>query len=107
MESQDLAFTGVLGFPIHAISGMMLIPLLALILLIVSFFAKLPRGIVTAAVLLALVVLQVMLGILGSSTPYAGLLHGMNALVIFAGALGAARLARVDEPAPGEPAYSA
>ena len=71
---------------------MMLIPLLALALLVVSFFAKLPKGVAAAVVLVVLVALQVTLGILGHSTPYAGLLHGLNALVIFGGALHAARL---------------
>ncbi len=106
MESEDLAFTGVAGFMIHGMSGMMLIPLLALALLVVSFFAKLPKGILMAAILLVLVVLQVTLGILGHSTPYAGLLHGLNALVIFAGALQAARLASTTAPATAESAYA-
>ena len=93
MESGDIEFTGVVGFMIHGMSGMMLIPLLALALLVVSFFAKLPKGVAAAVVLVVLVALQVTLGILGHSTPYAGLLHGLNALVIFGGALQAARLA--------------
>lgn len=103
MESQSLDFTGVLGFPVHAITGMMLIPLLSLILLIVSFFAKLPKGVPTAAALLGLVIVQVLLGITASSTAYAGLLHGINALLVFGAAVSAARLAmvadRVDAPA--------
>lgn len=98
MESEDLEFTGVLGFMVHGINGMMLIPLLALALLIVSFFAKVSNGIAFAGGLLALVVLQVVLGIAGHSTPYAGLLHGLNALVIFVGALQAARIAAGREP---------
>ncbi|MGA9749151.1 MAG: hypothetical protein WBQ50_16965 [Nocardioides sp.] len=94
MEDESTTFTGVLGFPIHAINGMMVIPILALALLIVSFFAKVERGIVMAVVLIVLVVLQVALGILGHETPYAGLLHGINALIIFGGATQAARQAR-------------
>ena len=92
-ESEDLSFTGVGGFIIHGINGMMLIPLLALILFIVSFFTKLPKAIVTALVLLLLVVLQVVLGLVGHEIPFVGALHGINALLLFAGALHAARLA--------------
>jgi len=92
-ESDDLSFTGVGGFIVHGINGMMIIPLLALILLIVSFFTKLPKAVVTAVGLLVLVVLQVVLGIVGHEIPASGALHGINALLIFAGALHAARLA--------------
>lgn len=38
------SFTGSWGFAVHAINGEMLIPLLAIILLIVSFFAKVAGG---------------------------------------------------------------
>ena len=72
---------------LHGIFGMMLIPLLALVLLIISFFAKIPGGVKWAAIVLGLVVLQVALGIFGHETPYAGLLHGLNALILFAVAL--------------------
>jgi len=44
MESEDTTFTGVVGFIVHGINGQMLIPLLAVILLIISFFAKIPGG---------------------------------------------------------------
>jgi hypothetical protein len=67
--------------------GMMLIPLVALILLIVSFFAKIPGGVKWAAIVLGLVVLQVALGIFGHETAYSGLLHGLNALILFAVAI--------------------
>ena len=88
----DVTFTGVLGLMVHGMNGMMVIPALSLVLLIVSFFAKVPRGIAVAAVLLVLVVLQVALGILGHSIAFAGLLHGLNALILFAGAMHAARM---------------
>ena len=74
---------------VHALNGMFLIPLLALLLLIVSFFAKVPRGITLAFVVLLFVVLQVTLGIFGHMTPYAGLLHGINAFLVVGSALGA------------------
>jgi hypothetical protein len=76
-------FTGALGFAIHGMNGMMLIPLIALIFLIVSFFAKIPGGVAWAATVFGLVILQVFLGLSGDATPYVGLLHGANALAVF------------------------
>ena len=92
MESEP-SFTGALGFAIHGMNGMMLIPLLALALLVVSFFAKVPGGVRNAAIVLGLVVLQVALGLFGHENAYIGMLHGINALVLFAGALFAGRAA--------------
>jgi len=80
-------FTGALGFMIHGINGMMLIPVLALVLLIISFFAKIGCGTKWAGWLLASVVIQVALGIFGNESPYLGLLHGLNALVVFSVAI--------------------
>lgn len=93
----DVTFTGVLGLMVHGMNGMMVIPALALVLLIVSFFAKVPRGIAVAGALLGLVVLQVALGILGHSIAYMGALHGINALLLFMGAMHAGRLAGAAE----------
>ena len=89
-QDSDLEFTGVIGFMLHGIVGMNLIPLLALILLIISFFAKIPGGVKWAAIVLGLVVLQVALGLFGHKTPWAGLFHGLNALILFTVALRAA-----------------
>jgi hypothetical protein len=86
-------FTGAIGFMLHGMIGMMLIPLLALVLLIISFFAKVPGGAKWAGIVLALVVLQVALGLFGHETPYAGLLHGLNALILFTTALQTGRRA--------------
>ncbi len=104
MDSEDISFTGAGGFALHAINGMMVIPLVALALLVVAFFAKVPRGVPVAAVLLGLVVVQVLLGLGGHAVPFVGALHGLTALVVFAGALHAGRLAAragTSEPAPG------
>jgi hypothetical protein len=76
-------FTGALGFAIHGMNGMMLIPLIALIFLLVSFFAKTPGGVAWAASVFGLVILQVALGLFGHETAYLGLLHGANALAVF------------------------
>ena len=86
-ESDDTSFDGILGFMIHGMNGMMLIPLIALILLIVSFFAKIPGGVGRAAIVFGLVVLQVALGLFGHEIPILGGLHGLNALLLFGAAI--------------------
>ena len=84
-------FTGAIGFMLHGMNGMMLIPLVALILLIISFFAKIPGGVKWAGLTLLFVVLQVSLGIFGRESAYVGFLHGLNALVLFSVATMAGR----------------
>lgn len=76
-------FTGAIGFFIHGVNGMMVIPLLALLFLIVSFFAKVPGGVKWAALVLLAVVVQVALGLFGHEQAVFGMLHGLNALVLF------------------------
>lgn len=83
-QESDVTFQGALGFIVHGINGEMLIPALGLVLLVVSFFAKIPGGITWAAILLGLIVVQVLLGIFGGEIPGVGALHGMNALAVFA-----------------------
>lgn len=83
MEAQDLSFTGSVGFMIHGLNGMMVIPLIALIFLIFSFFAKVPGGAKWAAFVLLAVVVQVLLGVFAHETPQLGALHGVNALILF------------------------
>lgn len=90
-RSQEMLFPEMIGLMVHGMNGMFVIPTLALVLLIVSFFAKVPRGVAWAAAVLGLVVLQVALGIGGHSVSISGLLHGINALVLFTTALLAAR----------------
>jgi hypothetical protein len=101
MEDEDLSYTGVAGFIIHGINGMMIIPLLGLVLLVVSFFAKVPGGVKIAALVLGAIVVQVLLGVFGHESAYIGMLHGLNAFILFGSAVYAARLARtagVDTP---------
>jgi hypothetical protein len=86
-EDENLSFTGVAGFMVHGINGMMIIPVLALALLVMSFFTKLPGAIRNSALVLALVVLQVTLGLFGHENAYIGMLHGLNALILFTAAL--------------------
>jgi heme A synthase len=80
-------FPEIVGFIVHGINGMMVIPALALLLLIVSLFAKIPGGVMWAGLVLLAVVVQVMLGMFGHGFSLAGLLHGVNALVLFTTAL--------------------
>jgi hypothetical protein len=91
LESQASLFPEELGFMVHGMNGMMVVPVLALLLLVVSFFARLPRGVALAGTAAALVALQVVLGMLGHGIPGLGLLHGANALALFAVAVLAAR----------------
>ena len=93
MESEGTGFTGVVGFMIHGIAGEMVIPAIALILLVVSFFAKVPGGVLWAGIVVVLTVLQVALGLLGFAVVGLGLLHGVNALAMFAVAAMAAHRA--------------
>jgi hypothetical protein len=93
-ESEETLFPEMVGFIIHGMNGMMVIPALGLLLLIVSFFAKVPGGVKLAAAVLGLIVLQVALGLFGHSVAALGALHGLNALVLFSAAVFAARRAR-------------
>lgn len=93
VESQTADFEGVIGFPIHGINGQIVIPLIGLILLIVAFFAKIERGVALAAATFGLIVLQVLLGMFGHGLPLLGLLHGLNALLVFGAAVAAVRAA--------------
>ncbi|WP_457963220.1 hypothetical protein M1E17_17460 [Arthrobacter sp. D1-29] len=82
VESRQATFTGDLGFPIHGIVGGMVIPVAALLLLIVAFFVKARGARMWAAIVLAVVALQITLGYSISDMPYLGLIHGANALAV-------------------------
>lgn len=95
MESEGDGFPEVLGFIVHGINGQMVVPLLALILLVVSFFAQVPKGVQWAGSVFGLVALQVLLGTFAHGIPALGLLHGFNALALFTVAVIAGRRAIV------------
>jgi hypothetical protein len=83
IDGDTKLFDGELGFAIHGINGSTLIPLLGLVLLIVSFFAKIDGGIRFAAILFVLIIVQAfVLPILAGGAPFVGMLHGANALAI-------------------------
>jgi hypothetical protein len=100
----DVQFDGVVGFMIHGMNGQMIVPAVALILLVVSFFAKLPRGVAFAATLFGLVVVQVLLGMFAHGIPALGMLHGVVALAILVVAVFSARLVATPSRAASAPA---
>lgn len=79
------------GFIVHAMNGMYVIPLIALALLVLAFMVKTPGAVRMAATVLVLVVVQVVLGFLGHEMTTMALLHGLNAMALFAAAWIAAR----------------
>lgn len=94
-------FPEVVGYMIHGMNGMMLLPLVALVFLGVSFGAGFAGARMWAGIVLLLIAIQVFMGLSAGGLPILGLLHGMNALLIFAAAMYAARLAAA--PAAREP----
>ncbi|MGI9157471.1 MAG: hypothetical protein ACR2FG_12695 [Marmoricola sp.] len=82
MESAHYAGAG--GFTLHGINGEIAIVVLGIILLVVAFLSKIPRATVAAGTLLAMIVVQVVLGLVSSAVPVLGALHGILALLVFA-----------------------
>jgi hypothetical protein len=99
IDSDSPDFPGVGGFATHGINGTMIIPIIIILLLIVSFFAKIPGGVRKAAILFGLVALQVFLGIFSHSIPFVIVLHVLNAFAILGMSLVAARSATVVQEA--------
>ena len=104
IESQGTPFPEVVGILAHGINGFFVIPGIALLLLIASFFTRVRGAIKWAVIVLVLVILQGQLGGLGHDFPLAGALHGLNALALFGAAiytgrrLRAAAAAAVEQP---------
>src|SRR6266545_7468289 len=82
IESEQMAFPELVGLIVHGLNGETVLPLLALALLVVSFFTKLPGAVKWAGLVLLLVIAQVMLGFLLHELPALGALHGLNALLL-------------------------
>lgn len=89
-----------IGHLMHGIVGLNLMPLLGLILLVVSFFAKIPGGIKWAGFVLLAIVAQVIFALVGFGVPALGALHGINAFVVLTLALIAAKRADVRSALP-------
>lgn len=83
-------FTGVLGFAVHGLNGMMLIPLITIVLVITSLFMKFPKAKSKALIVLGLVALQVLLGLTAHGIVWLGPLHAINAFFVLWAALAAA-----------------
>jgi uncharacterized membrane protein YphA (DoxX/SURF4 family) len=109
MESEAIPFPEVAGFIIHGINGTFVVPIIALALMVLSFFTRQRRAIVVAVAVFVLTVLQGQLGFLGHEIPGIGALHGLNALILFATALYAARGVQISgraDRAVAEPAVT-
>jgi hypothetical protein len=70
------------GQIVHSIFGLMVIPLLAIILFVISFFARIDSGVKWAGYVLLAVILQVALALIAFGVPAVGALHGINAFVV-------------------------
>ena len=81
------ALGGYTGFSWHAQAGIFVIPAISLLLLISSFFAKVPGGIRWALIVFGVTVLQVALGLFSHEVAGLGWLHGINALALFGTAM--------------------
>jgi len=96
----DKNYEGNIGHTLHGQIGMMVIPLLAIALLIVSFFAHLAGGVKWAAIVLGLVALQITLAFLSFGVPAIGALHGLNAFALLGAAAIAGRRAATQMKVP-------
>jgi hypothetical protein len=95
----DKNYEGNWGHMGHTVVGSGVIPLLAIVLLILSFFARIPGGVKWAAITFGVVALQFLFAALSFGAPVVGLLHGINAFVLAGVASIAARKARPVETA--------
>ena len=93
---------GTSAYIFHALDGYVVL-LLSLALLIVSFFAKIPRGVRWAVIVLVCTVVQIALGTLSRILSAIGAVHGAVALVLFGLAVTAAMRAGKPAAVPEEP----
>jgi hypothetical protein len=90
---QSMAMVWAIAGLFHGIVGGMVIPVIALALLIIAFFARVPGGVKWAAILVVLVIVQLVAGYGGYDAAWLGLIHGLNAFALFSLAIVAARAA--------------
>ncbi len=95
----DKNYDGNWGHIAHGETRVMVIPIIALLLLILSFFARIPGGVKWAAITVGVTALQIVLAFVSFGAPIVGVLHGVNAFALAAVASIAARKARVAETA--------
>ena len=98
VDKSTETFPGVVGLVAHNIGGTMLIPAVALLLLICSFFAHVAGGVKWALIVFVTMVVQVGLGLFAHSVPALGVLHGIVALVLFGVSVSAAMRVRSTAP---------
>ena len=94
VDQSTQTFPGDVGLMVHGIGGTIAIPAVALILLIISFFAKIPGGVKWALIVFLTMIVQVALGLFAHDVPLLGILHGIVALVLFGVAVSAAMRVR-------------
>jgi hypothetical protein len=96
---------GTAAYIFHALDGGVVL-LIALALLVVSFFAKIPQGVKWAVIVLVTTIIQIGLGTLSHMLAAIGAVHGAVALVLFGVAVMAAMRSRkpaaVEEAVPAE-----
>jgi hypothetical protein len=102
IRNHTATYTGAEGIMVHGVNGQMIVPVIAVLLLIAAFFAKVPGGVLWAAITLVTVVVQVLLGIFGSAATGLGVLHGVVAIALFVIAVIAGRRADAATPAEQE-----
>jgi hypothetical protein len=87
IESENPQIGGIAGFNLHQLVGVNILPLLALLFLISSFFARIPGGIRWGLIVFAVTLTQSLLGIFAHENSAVGWLHGTTALILFTCAL--------------------
>ena len=96
----DKNYEGNFGHVLHSQVGTLVIPVLALLLLIVSFFAGVAGGVKWAAIVFGLVALQITLAFASFGAPALGALHGLNAFAVLGVAAVAGRRAAAQMKGP-------
>ena len=86
IESDNPQLGGMTGFNLHQLVGVTVLPLLALLFLIISFFARIPGGIRWALIVFTTTLVQSLLGIYAHHSSAVGWLHGAVALILFTSA---------------------
>jgi hypothetical protein len=103
-DVDDASVTGSIGFALHGV-GAIATALVALLLLVVAFFAKIPGGVRSAALVLGAVVLQWILAFASFGAWPVGALHGLNAFLVFG--LGMMAAQRATRSMQGDPQRTA
>ena len=99
-DQNNATYPGAAAFGLHWFDGALIIPVVAIIFLIISFFAKISGGTKWALSVFGLLVVQVALGFVTLVQPGVGWLHGVNAFLLFSVAVLAGYRVQVTEPVP-------